>query len=510
LGTGGREDLPSANCAFEYDTTALAFDAASGAGQAGGVRVAAAEAVRGRVSVALYSADPISPEAGLLGISFRLKRYPIPPAAIEWTSLELNENPARGGRTVIYGLDLSIQGRVRYASSGAPVSGVRVEARGPAADTVRTDGAGFYQLAPLPYGVSDLEVRPFKPVLEDVGPATVTALDASEVMRHLSGEALPAERQAAADADGNGLIEPADAAAIAAWTVGAIPDGTAPVGRWRFIPEFRIYPELHRSFHDEDYTAVVIGDADGNWNRSADSLNASGLFPDTLTADTGDVFLEAALSAPAGFAFRSACMEVRYDTTAVSFIEAKKPDTLDALTLAFWESPRGTVRAALFAAEAVERHGPFAALRFELKPGGPERFNIGWTGMAFDDRPAAGGITAVRIVRPDTASHDTSAVPRTRGNGPSDFGLSGVYPNPFNPSVTVEYGLDRPEEVSIRVLDVYGRETAVLFEGRENAGRFRVQWDGRSASGMDAPSGLYVIRMTAGDRTSGKKVIKIR
>lgn len=510
LGTGGREDLLSANCAFEYDTTALAFDAAAGPGQAGGVRVAAAEAVRGRVSVALYSADPISPEAGLLRISFRLKRYPIPPTAVGWTSLELNEDPARGGRTVIYGLDLSVQGRVRYASTGAPVPGVRVEARGPLADTAATDARGFYQLAPLPYGVSDLEVRLFKPVLEDVGPSAVTALDASEVMRHLSGEALPAERQAAADADGNGLIEPADAAAIAARAVGAISDGTTPVGRWRFIPEVRMYPELRRSFHDEDYTAVVIGDADGNWNRSADSLNAYGLFPDTLTADTGVVFLDAALSAPAGFDFRSAALEVRYDTSAVSFIEAVQPDSTDVLSLACRESEKGRIRAALYSGRPEPRSGPFAILRFELKPGGPERFDLVWTGLAFDDRPAAGGITVVRITRPDTASHDTSAVPRIRGNGPSDFGLSGVYPNPFNPSVTVEYGLDRPEEVSIRVLDVYGRETAVLFEGRENAGRFRVQWDGRSASGMDAPSGLYVIRMTAGDRTSGKKVIKIR
>ncbi|MBN2201743.1 T9SS type A sorting domain-containing protein, partial [bacterium] len=94
--------------------------------------------------------------------------------------------------------------------------------------------------------------------------------------------------------------------------------------------------------------------------------------------------------------------------------------------------------------------------------------------------------------------------------GPSAFGVSAVYPNPFNPAVTILFGLDRPGPVSIRVLDAYGRETAVLFEGRKSAGEFRIEWNGRDGSGMDAASGLYIIRMTAGDRTSSKKALKIQ
>ncbi len=510
VGTGGRPDLLSANCTFEYDTTALAFLSAVPSPEAVGCRVLASETVHGRVGIALYSGNPVPAPGALFTVSFRMLRYPIPPTVIEWTGLTLNENPVRTGRTVVCGRDLSIQGYSRYAGTGVSVAGVSVEATGPLEETAETDAAGFYQLAPLPYGVSDLEVRPSKPAWEDVGTAAVTAMDAAEVMRHLSGDALPAERQTAADADGNGLIEPADADRIAAWTLGSADASAVPLGEWRFMPDHRSYPELRRSYHSEDYTAIVVGDASGNWNRRPDSLDATGLFPETVTVDSGDTRLEAALSAPAGFDFSSASLEVRYDTSAVSFVEAGKPDSTDGPTLACREIGNGRIRAVLYSGRPEPRSGPFVILRFETKPGGPERSGLEWSGLAFEDRPVAGGFTAVWITRPDTASHDTSAVPRTLGNGPMEFGLSGVYPNPFNPSLNVEYSLDRPGDVSIRVLDAYGRETAVLFDGRRSAGEFRIQWDGRDGSGMEAPSGLYVIRMTAGDRTSYKKAIKIR
>ncbi len=510
VGTGDRTDLRSANCFFEYDTTALAFLSAIPSSEAAGCRVLASETVRGRVGVALYSEDPVPASGALFTVSFRMLRYPIPPTVIEWTGLILNENPVRAGRSVVTGRDLSIQGNSRYAGTGDPVAGVSVEARGPLADTVATDAAGFYQLAPLPYGVSDLEVLPFKAAWEGVGAAAVTALDAAEVMRHLSGDALPAERRTAADADGNGLIEPADADRIAAWTVGSADASTIPLGEWRFIPDQRIYPELRRSHYSEDYTAIVIGDASGNWNRRPDSLDAAGLFPDALTADSGDVVLEAALSAPAGFGFSSASLEVNYDTSAVSFVEAIQADSMDVLAMACREPEKGRIRAALYSGRPKARSGPFMILRFAPKLDGPERSGLEWSGLAFDDHPAAGGITAVRIIRPDTTSHDTTALRPARNSGPSSFGVSAVYPNPFNPAVTILFGLDKTGPVSIRVLDAYGRETAVLFEGRKSAGEFRIEWDGRDGSGMEAPSGLYVIRMTAGDRTSFRKAVKIR
>jgi hypothetical protein len=510
VGTSGRTDLSSANCTFEYDTTAMAFASVNRPGDGDSVRLLATESIRGRVSVVLYAADPVSASGNVFSLTFRMARYPIPPTAVEWTSLTLNENPARCGRTVLYGLDLSIQGRARYAGTGEPIAGVSVEARGPMADTVRTDAAGFYQLAPLPYGVSGLEVRPSRPSWEGVGAAVVTALDAAEVMRHLSGDALPAERQAAADADGNGRIEQADAAVIAGWIVGSINSGAVPLGGWRFIPESRVYPDLVRSFDSEDFTAIVIGDASGNWNRFADSLDAAGLFPDTLTADSADTFVDAALSAPAGFAFRSAGLEVRYDTSAVSFVEVRKADPADPLVLAFREPEKGRVRAALFSGQAQERSGSLVILRFEPKSRDTELFGLEWAGLSFDDRPVAGGITRVNIERPDTTSHDTTAVRQDRDIGPSVFGLSGVYPNPFNPVVTIVYTMDKSGPVSIRIMDVYGREAAVLFEGRKSAGDFQVQWDGKDGSGMEAPSGLYVIRMTAGDRTSYRKALKIK
>jgi enediyne biosynthesis protein E4 len=512
---GGFADVSAVNLDFTYDPAALSFENVRRSSSGNGVRVRALETEKGRVSVVLWSADPVSASDDLFSLTFRMLRYPIPPTGVAWTSLSLNGSPCRGGRTVVYGLDLSIRGHARYAGTGDPVPAATIRAGGPWADSVRTDAEGYYVLAPLPYGASDLEVRPSKPRWEDVGPAAVTALDASDVLRHLSGSPLPAERAAAADADGDGRVDASDAAVIAGRAVQSPGPGLLPLGAWKFIPDGRIYPELVRSFDSEDFTAVIVGDASGNWNRRPDSLSVRSLFPDTLTAADTTGFVEAGLGPPADVPFRSADLEVRYDTAAVSFVEIRKADAADPLVLAFHEPEKGRVRAALYAGTASGRTGPWLRFRFEPRSGDVERFDLSWTELAFDDRPAAGGITAVRISRPDTASHDTTSHDTTDGfagrdGKPRSFGLAGAYPNPFNPEVTVAVRLDRTEDVSIRVTDVYGRDAAVLFEGRKSAGEYRMIWNGRDRSGMDAPSGLYFVRLCAAERRSIVKILKIK
>ncbi|RMF62072.1 MAG: T9SS C-terminal target domain-containing protein, partial [Bacteroidetes bacterium] len=63
-------------------------------------------------------------------------------------------------------------------------------------------------------------------------------------------------------------------------------------------------------------------------------------------------------------------------------------------------------------------------------------------------------------------------------------------PNPFNPQTTIEFRLDRPQAVRLAVYDVLGREVAVLAEGAQPAGVFRVTFD---ATGLS--SGLYLYRL---------------
>jgi glycosidase len=73
---------------------------------------------------------------------------------------------------------------------------------------------------------------------------------------------------------------------------------------------------------------------------------------------------------------------------------------------------------------------------------------------------------------------------------PDRIALYPAYPNPFNPSTTIPFEIDRARHVKLSIYDVLGREVATLIDGVIDAGMHRIQWEGR-ASGNPVASGLY-------------------
>ena len=73
---------------------------------------------------------------------------------------------------------------------------------------------------------------------------------------------------------------------------------------------------------------------------------------------------------------------------------------------------------------------------------------------------------------------------------PDEFVLDGAYPNPFNPSTTIRFGVPERAIVRLAVYDVLGREVAVLVRREMEAGMHSVRFD---ASGL--PSGSYLYRL---------------
>lgn len=79
------------------------------------------------------------------------------------------------------------------------------------------------------------------------------------------------------------------------------------------------------------------------------------------------------------------------------------------------------------------------------------------------------------------------------------------YPNPFHQQATVEYTLPEAADVRLVVYDVLGREVAELANGRQEAGRHRVQLQGSSLS-----SGVYFGRLEVGSERHTKKITVVR
>jgi hypothetical protein len=63
--------------------------------------------------------------------------------------------------------------------------------------------------------------------------------------------------------------------------------------------------------------------------------------------------------------------------------------------------------------------------------------------------------------------------------------------------------------VRITVMDVQGREAAVLLDGTRPAGRYEARWDGLAA-GVPAPSGVYLVRLNSGLSVQTRKILLVR
>ncbi len=87
---------------------------------------------------------------------------------------------------------------------------------------------------------------------------------------------------------------------------------------------------------------------------------------------------------------------------------------------------------------------------------------------------------------------------------PENLSVS-IQPNPFNPSTAISYRLQTADYVSLKVYDSAGRLVATLAEGRREAGEQQITFDGSSL-----PSGIYFLRLTAGDYQAVQKLVLMK
>ncbi|MBW8886871.1 MAG: DUF2341 domain-containing protein [Fibrobacteres bacterium] len=86
------------------------------------------------------------------------------------------------------------------------------------------------------------------------------------------------------------------------------------------------------------------------------------------------------------------------------------------------------------------------------------------------------------------------------------------YPNPFNPITTLRFSLREKLKVSLIIYDSRGRvvRTLVRPDKALAAGKYSVMWDARNEGGIEAPSGQYFYRFTAGRYVKSRKMLLIK
>jgi hypothetical protein len=88
---------------------------------------------------------------------------------------------------------------------------------------------------------------------------------------------------------------------------------------------------------------------------------------------------------------------------------------------------------------------------------------------------------------------------------PEAFEISGIRPNPFNPTTAISFALPRAAGVRLSIYNLQGRLLTILVEGRLEAGYHEVTWDAGSL-----PSGLYFCRLQAEDFQVVRKLVLMK
>jgi hypothetical protein len=85
------------------------------------------------------------------------------------------------------------------------------------------------------------------------------------------------------------------------------------------------------------------------------------------------------------------------------------------------------------------------------------------------------------------------------------FSLMQNTPNPFNAQTTIEYALPEQASITLDIFDIQGRKVAALQEGVMPAGYHMSTWDAH-----DAPSGIYIVRLRAGEFAETRKITLLK
>lgn len=90
-----------------------------------------------------------------------------------------------------------------------------------------------------------------------------------------------------------------------------------------------------------------------------------------------------------------------------------------------------------------------------------------------------------------------------------DFALEPAWPNPAQRGATIRFAVPHEAPIRLSVLDVQGREVAVLADGPTAAGRYGVEWNAL-AGGRPTPPGLYLVRLVTPRATLVRRLVLVR
>ena len=89
---------------------------------------------------------------------------------------------------------------------------------------------------------------------------------------------------------------------------------------------------------------------------------------------------------------------------------------------------------------------------------------------------------------------------------PTEFVIEKAYPNPFNPTTRIRYGVSTATPVNVTIYDMTGRLVSNYKIGDKTPGWHEFTWQGTDSHGQQVSTGMYIVTMRAGEHFQKQKV----
>ncbi len=187
-----------------------------------------------------------------------------------------------------------------------------------------------------------------------------------------------------------------------------------------------------------------------------------------------------------------------------------------AVTEVQWRVPDATTPTTITGSGTYRRGGEFAlqeqlALDLSFDGGAPQRFD---SGLVPPRAPWPRLEVSISVHGAYCFDSVITVVAEPTGvvgaEGDPGAGLTAV-PSLFHSATEVAFTLAREGGVDLRVFDAAGREARCLARDEWlPSGPHRLVWDGRLAGGVEAPAGLYLLRLGTQEAVYTRPIVKLR
>jgi len=133
----------------------------------------------------------------------------------------------------------------------------------------------------------------------------------------------------------------------------------------------------------------------------------------------------------------------------------------------------------------------------------------------YTDQSLPAGVYNYRLKQIDTdGSFEFSPRITVEVGVPEAFALNQNFPNPFNPSTTINYQISTAvlndalsTEITLTIFNILGARVLTLVNEEQGPGFYSVVWNGKDSEGLQVPSGVYIYQLSAGSFIKTHKML---